>query len=75
MSNAYQQLRQLTTGSVRTVATVTSHNTDGTSTVELLSGASIRVLGQDVAVNSKAYIESGRVIGAAADLPYSEIDI
>lgn len=75
MSNAYQQLRQLTTGIQRTVATVTAHNSNGTSTVQLLSGASITVLGQDVDVDSKAYIENGRITGQAADLPYSEIDI
>jgi hypothetical protein len=75
MSNSYRKLRDLTQGSVRTVATVTSHNADGTSTVQLSSGASITVLGQSVAVSSKAYIEGGRIISQAADLPYSEIEV
>ncbi|WNO60903.1 hypothetical protein [Rheinheimera sp. MMS21-TC3] len=75
MTNSYRKLRNLTHGPTRTVATVTSHNPDGTSTVQLMSGAFITVLGQDVAVSNKAYIEGGRVIGQAADLPYVEIEI
>ncbi|MBV2127914.1 hypothetical protein [Arsukibacterium indicum] len=73
--NNYRRLLSITTGPQRTVATVTSHNADGTSTVQLLSGAFINVLGQDVAVTSQAYIEGGRIIGQAANLPYSEIEI
>lgn len=75
MSNSYRRLRTLTQTQPRTVATVTSHNPDGTSTVQLMGGAYITVLGQDVAVSSKAYIEGGRVVGQAADLPYIEIVI
>ncbi|CAM3896466.1 hypothetical protein [Rheinheimera salexigens] len=75
MTNSYRKLRNLTQGPTRTVATVTSHNLDGTSTVELMSGAFITVLGQEVAVSSKAYIEGNRVISQAADLPYVEIEI
>ena len=75
MSNNYQRLRVLTARAIRTVATVTAHNPDGTSAVELMSGTSITVLGQDVAIGSKAYIEDGRIIGAAADLPYADIDV
>ena len=75
MSNSYRRLRTLTQNQPRTVATVTSHNADGTSTVQLMSGAFITVLGQDVAVSDKAYIEGGRIIGQAANLSYSEIDV
>lgn len=75
MSNSYQRLRTLTQTQPRTVATVTSHNADGTSTVQLMSGAFITVLGQDVDIGSKAYVEGGRVLAQAADLPYSEIDV
>jgi hypothetical protein len=75
MSNSYRRLRNLTQAQPRTIATVASHNVDGTSTVQLMSGAYITVLGQDVAISSKAYIEAGRVVGQAADLPYSEIEI
>lgn len=75
MNNSYKMLRNLTQGPVRTVATVSSHNADGTSTVQLSSGAFINVLGQDVPVNDKAYIEGGRVIGQAANLPYADIEV
>ncbi|WP_417705309.1 hypothetical protein [Rheinheimera aquimaris] len=75
MNNSYRRLRTLTQSQPRTVATVTSHNPDGTSTVQLNSGAYITVLGQDVDVSSKAYIEGGRIVGQAADLPFVEIDI
>jgi hypothetical protein len=75
MSNSYRRLRSLTQNQPRTVATVTSHNADGTSTVQLMGGAFITVLGQDVEVASKAYIEGGLIVGQAADLPYSEIEV
>ena len=75
MSNNYQRLRGLTASQPRTIGTVTSHNGDGTSTVQLLSGNFVSALGQSVAVNSRAYIESGRIIATAADLPFSEINI
>lgn len=75
MNNSYRRLIGLTQSQPRTVATVTSHNTDGTSTVQLLGGAYITVLGQDVAVSSKAYVEGGRIVGQAADLTYSEIEV
>lgn len=75
MNNSYRRLLALTQQQPRTVATVTSHNANGTSTVQLMSGAYITVLGQGVAVNSKAYIESGRIIDQASDLPYAEIEV
>ena len=75
MSNSYRRLRTLTQSQPRTVATVTSHNADGTSTVQLNSGAYITVLGQDVDVSNKAYIEGGRIVGQAANLPFVEIEI
>ncbi|WP_445425163.1 hypothetical protein [Alishewanella sp. HL-SH06] len=75
MSNQYQRLRGLTQSQPRTIGTVVSHNADGTSTVQLLSNAFVTVLGQGVAVNSRAYIEGGRIIGQAADLPFFTIDI
>lgn len=75
MSNSYRRLRTLTQNQPRTVATVTSHHPDGTSTVQLNSGAYITVLGQDVEVSNKAYIEGGRIIGQAADLPFVEIEV
>lgn len=75
MTNSYRRLRTLTQSQPRTVAEVITHNADGTSTVQLMSGAFITVLGQDVAEASKAYIEGGRIVGPAADLPYTEIEI
>ncbi|KRS22812.1 hypothetical protein AAY72_01470 [Alishewanella sp. WH16-1] len=75
MTNNYQRLRGLTASQPRTIGTVTSHNADGTSTVQLLSGSFITVLGQGVAVDSRAYIEDGRILGQAADLPFYQIDV
>lgn len=75
MSNAFQRLLGLTNIGPRTVATVTALNTDGTSTVQLMSGQTIIVLGSAVPEGNKAYIEGGRIIGQAAALPYSEITV
>lgn len=75
MTNSYRRLRTLTQAPPRTVATVTTHNADGTSTVQLMSGAFITVLGQSVEEGNNAYIEGGRIVGAAANLPYTEIEV
>lgn len=73
--NAFQRLLGLTNTGPRTVATVIAINPDGTSTVQLMSGLQIGVLGTNVVAGNKAYIESGRIIGQAATLPYSEIQV
>lgn len=58
------------------VVRVVAHNSDGTSTVEDPSGAwSARVMRQTVAVGNMAFVQSGRIIEAAPNLTYQEVQL
>lgn len=66
MNNVWTQFQKLVGKDVTQVATVT--NTDGeTSTVELLSGDPLRVIGT-AEVGTKVYIKGGEIIQTAGDL-------
>lgn len=73
--NVYKQLidllpeaDQLQVGTVQSVA-------GGHSVLVTLSGGTIKVLGDDVAVGQKAYFKGGRLEGAAPELPTYEIEV
>lgn len=66
MNNVWTQFQKLVGKDVTQVATVTS--TDGeTSTVELLSGDPLRVIGT-AEVGKKVYIKGGEIIQTAGEL-------
>jgi len=73
--NPYQKFLSLLVKDPLLVGTIVSHNADGSSSVQLPGGPVILARGQTVAVNSKAFVRSGWVEGAAPDLPYSEIQV
>ncbi|MCG9720641.1 hypothetical protein [Shewanella sp. Isolate7] len=73
MSNIYQRLANLNPRPQRAVATVVS-TANGTTTVQHVDGSYQVVLGDSVA-SGKVYIIDGQVQGAAADLPYSVIEV
>lgn len=76
--NALQQLIKLTSAPVaaRTVVTVISTNpVTGTSIVQTMGGSQLTVLGTEHTAGARVYIEGRRVIGQAAALPYSEIEV
>lgn len=76
MSNNLKRLSALVGNQqTKTVATVISTNADNTIKVQLNSGAQINVIGSGYVATDKVYIESGRIIEKAADLPFTEIDI
>jgi len=68
--NAYARLRALLPGKPLWVGEVLSHNDDGTSTIELPGGVTIRAQGQIVAIGDRAFVEGSRVTGEAPDLPF-----
>jgi hypothetical protein len=57
------------------VGTVTAHNTDGTSTLTLTGGGTLRARGQTVHIGSNAFTRAGAVEGPAPSLPTELIDI
>jgi len=48
---------------------ILTHEADGTSIVELPSGEQFRVRGTSVPPDAHAYIQAGRILDAAPDLP------
>lgn len=74
-NNLLVRFRKLLPQDPLQVGTVTAHNPDGTSTIQLDSGDHVRVLGQSVAINSRAFFQSGRVQGEAPNLPTYDITV
>lgn len=58
-----------------TVVTVLADNGNGTSTVQTASSDPYVVIGTSVAPASKALVQGGKIIGAAADLPSYDVTI
>ena len=73
--NLYRQLEQLLPHQPLLVGTVTAHNADGTSTVQLPDGRLLRPRGQSVAVGQQAFVQAGEIRGQAPSLTTVEITI
>lgn len=66
----WDQFGALVGGPVRILATVTAHNSDGTSSVSTYEGAETRVLGQlPSAIPYNVWIAEGRIVAAGPNLP------
>lgn len=71
MSLAINRLGAVLATPKRSIAVVYAVNDNGTTTVEHSNGSKSTVIGDSVSSGS-VYITDGVIIGAAADLPYSE---
>ncbi|MCU8034362.1 hypothetical protein L5M38_16175 [Shewanella sp. SM101] len=69
-------LKQLQTALVlpRMIMTVDAVNADGTVTASSASGHTIRAIGSGT-VGDHIYVQDGRVLGTAPDLPFVEIEV
>ncbi|MDT0496535.1 hypothetical protein RM530_04035 [Algiphilus sp. W345] len=75
MSNLYREFRRLIPREPLQVGTVTAHNADGTSDVQLPGNQTVRARGQDVAIGGKAFVRAGQIEGAAPNLPSYNITV
>lgn len=75
MSNPWTQFSRLIAPGPKTIATVTTVNADGTSTVTLRTGNPLRVQGDTVAEGGKAIIQGGKIIGKAPGLEHFEVGV
>lgn len=73
--NLYRRLLEIIPADPLLIGEVTAHNADGTSTVELPSGDTLRVRGQGVSVGNNAFVQTGQVQGEAPDLPVVSVEI
>ncbi|MCK9172972.1 MAG: hypothetical protein RBR03_09145 [Desulfuromonas thiophila] len=75
MSNLWKQFSALLPSDPLLIATVISHNSDGTSTLQHPGGGQSTARGTSVAIGSKAFIRSNQIQGAAPDLPLIELEV
>ena len=75
MSNSLNRFNQIFNRSTRTIAKVIQVHVNDTTTVEFSDSSQTLALGKadENAVN--VYIDGGRIVGTAADLPFSELEI
>jgi hypothetical protein len=72
----WDQFGALVGGSPRTLATVTAHNADGTSSLATFDGASIRAQGQlGGTIPYNVWVQDGRVVETAPNLPLVELTV
>lgn len=67
--NPWVKFANLLPQKTRYIITVTAVNGDGTVSGTLRDGSPVRVIGEGVAVNDRAWVEDGRVVGTAPNLP------
>lgn len=75
MRNLYQQFRALIPTDALLIGTVQQQHGDGTSTIELPAGDTIRVTGTSVLPGGRAFVQSGRIQGEAPELPLYQVTI
>ncbi|MFT7565809.1 MAG: hypothetical protein ACI846_000095 [Pseudoalteromonas distincta] len=75
MSNSLTRFNQIFNRSTRTIAKVIQVHANDTTTVEFSDSSRTLALGKadENAVN--VYIDGGRIVGTAADLPFSELEV
>lgn len=72
----WDQFGDLVGGSPRLLATVTAHNSDGTSTLTTYDGVQMRAFGQlPQAAPYNVWVRGGRLVEAAPNLPLYEVSI
>ncbi|KAA1165489.1 hypothetical protein EU508_00720 [Pseudoalteromonas fuliginea] len=74
MSNTLNRLGSVLDRTQRTIATVVTVNSNGTTLVEYSDSSQSIVLGNSVQTGA-VYVENGRIIGSAPTLPYTEIEV
>ena len=75
-TDLWDQFGDLVGGSPRLLATVTAHNSDGTSTLTTYDGVQMRAFGQlGLALPYNVWVRGGRLVEAAPNLPLVEISI
>lgn len=74
MTNWWRRFRDLLPDSPRLVGTVTTNHGDGTVTVSLQGGGTLRVRGTTTA-GASVYVRDGAIEGAAPALPTYDVEI
>lgn len=73
--DVWKQFNGLLPSQAVTFATVTALNGDGTSTVTTPEGGILRAQGATVAAGLHVYVQDGRIVGVAPDLPAYDLTV
>ncbi|EPG2131201.1 TPA: hypothetical protein ACKPZ9_000153 [Stenotrophomonas maltophilia] len=75
-TDLWDQFGELVASNPRLLATVTAHNSDGTSTLTTYDGVQMRAFGQlQQAIPYNVWVRGGRLVEAAPNLPVMEVTI
>ncbi|HHA2818659.1 TPA: hypothetical protein ACOFCQ_001202 [Stenotrophomonas maltophilia] len=75
-TDPWDQFGELVSSNPRLLATVTAHNSDGTSTLTTYDGVQVRAFGQlQQTTPHNGWVRGGRLIEAAPNLPVMEVTI
>lgn len=74
MANVWKQFERLLPKQPVTIARVKLIHGDGTSTVQTPAGDLVRVQGE-LEAETMAFIQAGRIIGPAPDLPSYSVEV
>ncbi|TGW21801.1 hypothetical protein E4417_03465 [Stenotrophomonas maltophilia] len=75
-TDLWDQFGELVSSSSRLLATVTAHNSDGTSTLTTYDGVQMRAFGQlQLSIPYNVWVRGGRLVEAAPNLPIVELTI
>lgn len=74
MNNSLNRLQNILVGPQRYIATIDTVNANGTTLVVHSNGSKEVVIGGSIP-SGKVYITDGVIVGQAADLPYTEIEV
>ncbi len=70
------QFGELVSSNPRLLATVTAHNSDGSSTLTTYDGVQVRAFGQrQQTIPYNVWVRGGRLIEAAPNLPVMDVTI
>lgn len=75
MSNPWAKFQELIAPGAKTLVSVTTVHSNGTTTVTLRDGSEVLVQGDSVAAGSKAFIQDGKIVGKAPDLPVQTVSV
>lgn len=73
-TNLWDRFGEVVSSNPRLLATVTAHNSDGTSTLTTYDGVKMRAFGQlQLAIPYNVWVRGGRLVEAAPNLPSIEL--
>lgn len=75
MANVWTRFQELLPNRSQQIGEVATVHPDGTSTITLPTGATVRVIGDQVAAGNSALIEGNRIVAPVPTLPTLDAEV